>query len=382
MKRIAAALMIMLPLETGAAAQTPQRMVLVADRTLTSADGPSAVSDVADITVGRDQTTYVVQKQDRSVRVFRPNASVGQLGRQGRGPGEFRGPELAGWRGDTIVITDPYAYRIVGFSREGRAAFTHTYAIEGFLPRALMADGSTLGYQVPLSKAIAEGRQTSTDLLTTATSRGPARVIARLPLRHHTAHVIIGSGENRNDAFFPQPFGDADLYDVDPYGRWIVSVSRPIAERRQGTFSVTWRQPNGTVLRTVRVPYQSVRLPPAMLRDSLDHYTDLFARVFSTIPRSRLGELVREAVFAPRVLPPVTAIIAGLDGTTWLRRGSAGTTATWMVFNSQGSHVASVIAPANVSIAAATLRTAWGSSKDSNDVPVVARFTVRREAQR
>lgn len=239
----------------------------------------------------------------------------------------------AGWRGDTLVVTDPYAFRIAGFLRDGRSAFTRSFAIEGFLPRALMADGLTLGYQIPLSKAIVEGQQTTTDLLVTANPRGAARVVARLPLRHHTARVIIGSGENRNDAYFPQPFGDPDLYDVDPLGRWFVSVSRPIATGTAGSFSLTWRRPNGSILRTVRVPYQAVRLPANVVRDTTGYYSDLFQRAFSDVPRARLEGLVREAVFVPRFLPSVTVVTAGLDGTTWVKRGGIGTTATWMVFD-------------------------------------------------
>lgn len=315
------------------------------------------------------------------MRVFRADGTAGRLGRSGRGPGELQGPELAGWRGDTLVVTDPYAYRIVGFLRDGRPAFTRTYAIDGFLPRALMADGSTLGYRIPQSKAIAEGRQISTELLSATNPRGPARVIARLPLRHHTARVIIGSGVNRNEAFFPQPFGDADLYDVDPFGRWIVSVSRQVATGRQGTFTLTWRGADGAVLRTVRVPYRPVPPPGSMVRDTIEHYGEVFSRAFAGIPKARLEDLVRDAVFAPRFLPPVTSIVAGLDGTTWVRRAGSGA-ATWMVFDARGAHVAYVTAPGTVNIVAATLRSAWGSSQDADGVPRVTRYTVQREVRR
>lgn len=380
MRHIGGALAAVCVLAGGVEAQAPQRFVLVADRTLTAAEGPSAVSDVTDVTVGADGAAYVVQRQDRSVRVFRVDGTVGRLGRSGRGPGEFQGPEAAGWRGDTLVVTDPYAYRIVGFLRDGRPAFTRTYAIDGFLPRALMADGSTLGYQIPLSKSIAEGRQTSTELLSATNPHGPARVIARLPLRHHTARVIIGSGENRNDAFFPQPFGDADLYDVDPFGRWIVSVSRPVATGRQGTFTLTWRGADGAVLRSVRVPYRPLPLPGRTVRDTIEHYGEVFSRAFAGIPKARLEDLVRDAVFAPRFLPPVTAVVAGLDGTTWVRRAGIGA-ATWMVFDARGAHVAYVTAPGTVNIMAATLRSAWGSSQDPDGVPRVTRFTVQREVR-
>lgn len=363
---------------TSAQAQ-PRRFVLAREAVLSTSEGPGSLSDVADVTVGSDGSVYVAQAQDRSVRVFPADGSRPRtIGRGGRGPGEFRAPAAAGWRGDTLVVADPYASRLLGFTSDGHSVFTHTYAaLPGFLPRALLANGSALGYRLPLSKDIVEGRQTDTELMTAAATVGQPRVIARLPLRHNTARVVIGSGEGRSEAYFPQPFGDSDLYDVDPLGRWIVSVSRPVTTGKRGTFAITWRAPDGRVLRSVTVPYAATKLPGAMLRDTTTHYAEALTNAFPTVTTARMVALVRGSLYVPGNLPPVTAILSGADGTTWLRRAGAAGAATWMVFDARGRQVAYVTVPQGIEVVAAKGSSVWGVIRDANDVPFVARFALR-----
>jgi hypothetical protein len=325
--------------------------------------------------VGRDGSVYVADQLSHSVHVFSADGRrVSRLGREGRGPGEFQLPGAMGWRGDTLVVADQIASRLVGFLPGGGSAFTRSYAaIPRFVPRAILADGRILGMRIPFSKEIADGRQTTTELLVTESPAGPARVFARLPLRHHTARVRIGSGAGASEAFFSQPFGDWDLQTVDRYGRWIVSVARPAGAP---TFALTWRSPAGTSLRTATVPYTATPIPRAAVRDSIAAYVAEFSRAFPTVGRRSLEGMVRDAVFAPRSYPPVVALVPGLDGTTWVRRHATGEVATWMVFDERGRHVAYASAPAEARVLAVDRDTAWAVEKDADDVPFVVRYRV------
>src|SRR5215213_2239356 len=126
--RLAATLIATAVAARGAFAQAaPRRLVLVPEAAISTEDGPAAVSDVADIAVGRDGSVYVLERQAHAVRVFAPDGRpVRTLGRAGGGPGEFpQAPDAAGWRGDTLVVSDPGALRLVGFLANGREAFTH-----------------------------------------------------------------------------------------------------------------------------------------------------------------------------------------------------------------------------------------------------------------
>jgi len=385
--RLAATVLATAVATHGAFAQAPRRLVLVQEAAISTEEGPSAVSDVADVAVGRDGTVCVVQKQSHAVLVFAPDGRpVRTLGRDGHGPGEFiQAPGAAGWRGDTLVVSDPYGGRLVGFLAGGRPAFTRDFsAIHHFLPRTLLADGRAFGERMAYSRDIVEGRVTTLELLAAGGTAGPAQPFARLPLRHHTARMIIGSGRGQSQVFWAQPFADGDLFDVDPAGRWVVSVSRPAAEgARMAAFSLAWRSPDGVVRRTATVPYAPARLTASALRDTLEVYTNLFADgAFAGEPRGGLAALLQGAVYAPASYPPVTAVVSGNDGSTWVRRAGAGETATWMVFDARGRLDAYVSAPVKATLLAVTATQAWGTVVNANDVQIVTRFSLRPAAGR
>lgn len=367
---------------TGFAQAAPRRLVLVPEAAVTTEDGPAAVSAVADIAVGRDGSVYVLERQARSVLVlFADGRPPRTVGRAGDGPGEFpQPPEKAAWRGDTVVVADPHGRRLVGFRADGSHAFTRGYeAIEGFLPWMLLADGRTIGERQSFSEDVAMGRRTTLDLDAAASTAGPARAFARLPLRHSIARVTIGSGRGQNRAFFEQPYADGDLFDGDPLGRWVVSVSRPAAApgARRAAFVLAWRGSDGRVLRATTVPYAPARIAAAKVRETRAFYTDLLAGMYPTHPRGRLAEKVREAIFIPESYPAVTALMAGNDGSTWIRRGGPGEAATWMVFDARGRQAAYVTAPPGVVLHAATATHAWGTTLSPDDVPIVTRFRLR-----
>jgi hypothetical protein len=386
--RLAATVVATVVAAHGAFAQAaPRHLVLVPEAAISTEEGPSAASDVADVVVGRDGTVYVVQKQSHAVLVFALDGRpVRTLGRDGHGPGEFiQAPGAAGWRGDTLVVSDPYGGRLVGFLADGRVAFTRDYAaIHQFLPRTLLADGRALGERMAFSRDIVEGRVTTLELLAAAGTAGPGRTLARLPLRHHTARMIIGSGPGRSQVFLAQPFSDADLFDVDPAGRWFVTVSCPAAAAGSpmAAFVLAWRSPDGALRRTTTVPYAPARLPASVVGDTLELYANLMANAFAREPRGRLATTLRDAVYAPASYPPVAAVVAGNDGSTWVRRGGAAAAATWMVFDARGRLAAYVTAPARATLLAVTATQAWGTVVNENDVQIVTRFSLRPMAGR
>ena len=366
----------------GAHAQAaPRRLVLVPEAAITAGDGPAAAVDVADVAIGRDETVYVAQERGHVVlALFADGRPPRTLGRAGRGPGEFaQGPRAVGWRGDTLVAADSYGRRLVGFLGDGRPAFTRAYeGIEKFLPRALLADGRTLGERLTYSRDIVAGRETAQELLTAGSPAGPARTMARLPLRHRDAQVIVGSGRGRSEVYFTQPYADADLFDVDPMGRWVVSVAGPaVTGSQRAVFTLSWRSPDGVVRRTATVAYVPARLHAAAARETRTFYTDMLAKSFTGEPRGRMEALVRDAICVPNYYPPATAVVSGNDGTTWVRRGGPGDTVTWMVFDARGTHVAWVTAPTSVTLHAATATHAWGVTMNGDDVPIVTRYALR-----
>jgi hypothetical protein len=88
-----------------AAAQTPPRYTLTPDLTI-DAHG-NDLSPVTWLAASPRGIIAVGQTQDHLVRFFdAAGKPLGTFGREGEGPGEFRGMDFAGWFGDTLWVHD------------------------------------------------------------------------------------------------------------------------------------------------------------------------------------------------------------------------------------------------------------------------------------
>jgi hypothetical protein len=352
-----------------------QRDLLIGSREVESA----SLTQVGDLAVGSDGKIYVLQPQEQLVRVFGSDGKLQRaLGRRGSGPGEFQSPKYLGWRGDTLVVTDPASQRLTGFLGNGQVAFTAALAsISGFMPRALLANGSVLGSPIVYSHVAASGEVAFDRLEVTSRSAGPVRPFARLPFNHYMVHFHLDGPEGPTDSYFPQPFGDADMYDVDPAGRWVASVSRPTPPSARGSFVITRREPSGSVRWRTTVRYPAGPLPAWVVQDTVDLYASRF-HSFSlpAVSQARIAAAIRDQLYVPARLNGVAAVVSGRDGTTWVRRTGTAAVATWMVFDERGRVVAYASVPANLTVYAADRHQVWGVLTDRNEIPFVARYRV------
>ena len=84
---------------------------------LGSVDDPeTALTSVGSVLAGADGRFYVTQPQDNTVRIYgKAGELLGRFGRQGDGPGEFRGMSAMGWWAggkDTLWISDFQTRRV------------------------------------------------------------------------------------------------------------------------------------------------------------------------------------------------------------------------------------------------------------------------------
>ena len=94
--------------------------------------------------------------------------------------------------------------------------------------------------------------------------------------------------------------------------------------------------------------------------------------------RSLLGCDGRTAIPAPRFHPPVSEVLAGRDGTIWLRREELGRdTVEWHVFSQSVQPVAKLFLPGGFTVRRAQSDRIWGVEEDSMDVPFVRVYDVR-----
>lgn len=351
---------------------------LVRELTIGAPDGARALTEPADLLVGADGAIYVALPQEFSIRVFsRTGASLRTIGRRGGGPGEFRSVNDLAWRADTLVASDHNSFRISAFHTSGRNLFTYSFATLGnHRPRALLAGGRVLFSPVSLAEEVASGRVT-TEILSTADRNGRGmQPVVRLAMNEHTARVRMGSGGDAPQVFFPQPFATNDLYDVDPRGRWLTTVTRAPRSSRNDTAVVTRRAPNGSVLWTARIALAPRPLPRTAVDDTVQAYISQFQRAFPDLPPAAINRLVRPALHVPSRYPPVVAIVAGQDGTTWLRRGGGGSSVQWIVVDGTGRVVRNVTADAGLRILATDRERVWGVVHDEDDVPYIVQYRM------
>ena len=86
-----------------------------------------------------------------------------------------------------------------------------------------------------------------------------------------------------------------------------------------------------------------------------------------------------EALDAPAFHPPVSAVVAGSDGTIWLRREPVHQERVgWVVLNDKGERIALAESPIGLEIGAASRDQVWGVIKDDLDVSYLVRYRIQR----
>jgi hypothetical protein len=374
-----------------AGVQPVQRWQLVRDLRVGAADGPRpyTFSPQALVAAREDGTLYVLDSGNHEVRVFDARGRhMRTFGREGAGPGEFMDADGAGWLGDTMWVSDPMQMRTTFFTPSGnvlRTAGPATRASERYAPTvadAVLADGSSLVLARPLQPRSPTERPTVSRLPVLRVGRsGSPDTLAWRDLRHRQVRVDNGG----RTLVLTQPWDDSPLVSVSKTGRSVVLISRPAAARAaDARFHVMRLSPFGDTLFSRSFPYTPVAVPAGWASRWADETAGLIApRRAGTDRRALETDLVR-GVYVPAFKPPVTAVVAGDDGTVWLRREQPeeqGGTVVWNVLSGEGQLLAEVRAPGDLEIQQVQRSHVWGVMADDLDVPYVYRFRIQRPSR-
>jgi hypothetical protein len=336
------------------------------------------LSRVPAIAVGPRGSIFIAQPLSHSVWVFdQRGRRLADVGRRGGGPGEFEWPNDVGWRADSLWVLDLSRVKFTIFD----AALSPRVSVQvgpALYPTGLLADGSVLVYDRPGDMEIGTRRVTSS--AHQRVSRGGRRLgtVARFDWAHFGMY-IRRPGSDLPNTYRPQPFSDTPLLDVASDGRAIVIVDRPAAAAARGEFVVRRLNASGGTLWTSRVRYAAHPVTDAMVADSVAAR----AALITSIPefgatRATAERWIRQALYRPRNLPPVTAVVAGRDGTTWLKREAVQRGwVSWLVLGARGEQVGNVRMPAGLQVMEADRHNAWGVVLDDDYVPFVVRYGVR-----
>lgn len=370
------------PSQRAAQAQVPLWRVAPEFRAGTG-DGPGALSAVSDLTVGRDGNIFVSQPQESVVKVYDARGRyVRSIGREGSGPGEFERPSSLGWRGDTLWVADPPQTRISLFAPSGgfvRAiSFSRAAPLTDgrpHIPGFLLADGSVLGFwQAPLF--LVAGSRPLNIPMVRFTARGePIALLARREDRNEFG--VMTQGTSRT--YFPQPFTDSPLTAVAPDGSALVIVRRNAAPHGDSAvFSVQRIHYSGRVSLSRNYQYRPLRLSRDAVARAVDEQAGGLAETRIRTPEAAVVRReLRENLYRPRFLPPVTRLVLGRDGTIWLRREELNRDmAWWHVLDARGRIIARAWVPARLSVRYADRTGIWGVEYDELDVPALVKYRI------
>lgn len=328
--------------------------------------------------VASDSLVFVLSAEVSDIRVFdRRGQLVRTIGRRGGGPGEFGEVSAIGLHGDTLWTIDNGLRRISYFATTGALlSASRLPALSADLgradqryfayPMAVLRDGSLLGFGGTSAQAIATGQVTATPLLHLANAAAPSDTIGWVPIVNEQMTLRWRGGM----IYRIQPFSDAPLTAYAP-GAGMLFIAQRFAHNGVGAPAVRIiaLRVNGDTAWTRQLPYVPRRLDAHLV----DSVRSSLVRAMS----QRIGAAdVERALFVPEFATPISAILAGEDGTLWIAWEGTGDATRFTVLGADGVPVAEVTAPAETRLRSVGHGIAWGEALDENDVPSLVRFQV------
>jgi hypothetical protein len=351
--------------------------------------GPSALTDVGDVIVGRDSLVYVAQPRERAVRVFTATGvPVRRIGRTGRGPGEFEGIDRLTWaEPHGIGVYDSRNQRLTIVDSAGNVGATvglvRPEVVQPFrtaAPQVRQADGSLI--LVPYAAANSE---LPPRVPVYRLNAGMTRVEAVGHATYGTAayRFSLASG-GRGTGLLPIATGP--LWTSHPYGRGIVALEQDIPRQPAASYRVRRIAASGTVVLSREYRYNAERLDrqttASLVRDEVARW---YGRLSTIRPISmrELDEALRSAISLPPYQPFADRIVAGADSTIWVRVQTAGREPRrWNILRSNGDPDGYVEVPSSVDIKFVNGDRVVAAVKDENEVDFVVIFRLERSPSR
>jgi hypothetical protein len=340
----------------------------------------SALARVTRLLVAPDGDVVVIDGRERGITRF---DSAGRLvsgfGRRGREPGEFESIAGAGFLGDTLWVSDGVLGRVTMFAEDDRVVHMATQRFDPgsrlFIPgsaRAMLASGTAVAQAGLTPEALLRRDTLRAPLVRLSRSNRVLDTLAMLPLGHPVTHM------ERGGIYLFSPFDDGPLWQGDPEGRGITLVLRTAAASTvDAAFVVRRFDADGELLFERRIPYEPVTLDP-WVADSVvaDGARRVTARNY---PGVDIPGMVRAGLFIPATLPPVVALVAGRDGTTWIEREhTLPGLSRWDVLDERGTPIGRLTVPRTHRILVADRAHVWALTREGGRGPAVVRFGVSR----
>lgn len=324
----------------------------------------------------QDSSVLVLEVLPPRVGVFhRTGRWLGDIGGAGDGPGEFRRPSLLGRTKDRIWVGDPMGGRLEVFFPTGAPAQSFRWDVPpdtlGSLafPMALLEDGTVLAGPGSLAVGAALMKVVTHRRYVRASDTG--EVLGTIYDQSlSTSDFMQASFADGTAMVGTHPLKASPAVAVYPDGSGVVVVERPEPEGPgEASYRLMIMDPTGKVEVDRSVPFTPVRAEE-MLERLLEAQSQ-----GATEPGRTAA--IREAFHARQYHPPVSEVVAGGDGSVWIRREAARPdSVVWEVFGRNGRAIGRLVAPLMLQILWASRGEVWGVLPDALDVPFVVGFEV------
>ncbi|MEO5800824.1 MAG: 6-bladed beta-propeller, partial [Gemmatimonadales bacterium] len=342
----------------GEAPTESAKLVAVVDGSVSSQEFGS----IRSVLLAADGSLYVADPSNRVVSVFdSAGRFVRQLGREGRGPGEYRDPYSLAWLGPRLALLDPGNARIAFYEPSGEATSSpNVPSISGgqFI-RLYRTPPAFWSYSFRATAGGSEGIFVQHSEAGTADS---------LPLIKLAAGAAVGRRCTRPDegiSFFSAPFGPELLQIPSPDGLLVAALTSGYAiafVNRQGD--------------TVRMLKRDIRAAPVSDAEWSEANADWVAfRAKWPTAACDLGEFSR-----PKFKPPLQFIFYDDVGRLWVELTTADGP-RYDVFDATGRlqvSIAGLPSTGGVDPSVAGKRIAI-VGRDSADAPVVRIYRIGPE---
>lgn len=334
------------------------------------------------LAVDGQQFLYVLHQDMGQVAVFDPDGVFVRWirGGRGEGPGEFTSAVRLGLIGDTLWIRNLTPPRISRFLTNGAHVGTEQVRVDVDYQTSMGVQGVT-GY-------LRDGRAwTVPDGFVVPVSGGEATAPFMIGSRSMAERSTLFSwraGRGRLAGTQFEPIAEPPFFDVAPDGSAILLADW--ADTEPGALAVRWLQPDGEELRSWRFATPPAQVPQSV-RDSLvqagrNQVAEIRERVIAQgIPEHEAPAVpsagdVLQAAYLPGYYPPVSAVRAGIDGTTWLLRSHGPMAGHWIVLDPDGSPQFAVALPEGARLRTASREAVWATASDELGVPYVIRWSI------
>jgi hypothetical protein len=350
------------------------------------------LAHVQSLAIGPAGQIAVAEFQDRRIRIFdRSGKPIQSLGREGSGPGEFRSISNVGWFSDTVWAYDARARRLTYFKAgkqigtrdidsgarvlEGsQAGPGHDFTFRSTLPQMWTPNRSFIAMlSVPSESAPTdfEGERIILGLVTTGS------VVQRI-LVNVSAPPGISARSNQALMYARQPFLKSAVYAIAPdASRIAVLTNQPTGAEREHTFEIVMISTQGDTLYRQRYPYKPQRITKAISDSTLGAELETIGK--RGPGSSELASAFRRQVVIPVVFPPVEGLVAGSDGSLWIRLRDTPQGRPYLVVDERGREVGTGLLPTNAVVMAANAQKAWAVHLDQYDVPSIVRYEVSQK---